>query len=177
MNVQSTPTKPPIPNKANQPPMDNCCNFLIIFSYADVIYRVCGGPQVLSKDQRSSGWALKSGHGVWAGALGTAMPVWSGSGPSTCRAGPVRDCRGSLPSSPSLSISRLARPGTPAAAGPARRAGTADRRRQRLPCPLLPRLLIWPDAGAPHPVYKCCSAPCMDPKLQAHRYAAGRPDK
>ena len=75
------------------------------------------------------------------------MRVWSGSGPSTCRAGQVRDCRGSLPSSPSLSISRLARPGTPAAAGPARRAGTADRRRQRLPCPLLPRLLIWPDGG------------------------------
>ena len=29
-------------------------------------------------------------------------------------------------------------------------------------------------AGAPHAVYKCCSAPCIDPKQQAHRYAAGR---
>ena len=48
---------------------------------------------------------------------------------------------------PLVPISRLARPGKPAAAGPARRAGTADRRRQRLPCPLLPRLLIWPDGG------------------------------
>ena len=76
---------------------------------------------------------------------------------------------------------RLRRPPEAAAAVPATAPtpNLAGRRssQPRLCSPLLAAAPALSACGAPHAVYKCCSAPCMDLKLQAHRYAAGRPDK
>ena len=74
---------------------------------------------------------------VWSGSV-RSVDVSGRSGPGLPRLTPLVPIAKHLPS-------RSA--GDAGTAGPARRAGTADRRRQRLPCPLLPRLLIWPDGG------------------------------